>query len=358
MLNKKTAILLTISCLLMSCTGFPFITNPPIPTGVVTTIAGSANGFSDGTGSNAIFNTPRGISIDSSGNLFVADSQNHKIRKITPAGVVTTIAGSTGGFADGTGSNAQFNSPDGLTVDSSGNLFVADTYNYKIRKITPEGVVSTIAGSTSGFADGTGSNAQFGFPQGLAVDSSGNVFVADASNNRIRKITPAGVVSTFAGSDFHYKDGSGGFADGTGTNAQFYSPGGITIDRSGNLFVTDTKNGEIKKITPAGVVTTLAGNGLPGFTDGTGSNARFYNPEGITVDSSGNLFVADSGNQKIRKVTPEGVVSNFAGSTVGDANGTGTNSQFFNPSGLVVDNSGNIFVSDANNSLIRKIKIQ
>ena len=209
--------------------------------------------------------------------------------------LVATLAGSTAGFADGTGGAAQFNGPYGVAVDYSGTAYVADGNNHRIRKITSAGVVTTLAGSGArGFSDGTGVAAQFNYPIGVAVDSSGTVYVADAGNNRIRKITPAGVVTTLAG----YAAGS---ADGTGGAAQFKDPRGVAVDPSGTVYVADYGNHRIRKITPAGVVTTLAGS-TAGFADGTGSAARFNVPFGVAVDSSGTVYVADYCNHRIRKI--------------------------------------------------------
>jgi hypothetical protein len=242
----------------------------------------------------------------------VADSYNETIRKITLAGVVTTLAGSAGvsGSADGTGSAARFSSPGGVATDSGGNIYVTDAAA-TIRKITPSGVVTTLAGSASGRGSevGTGSAASFNRPAGVAADSGGNVYVADTDNSTIRKITPAGVVTTVAGSA-----GLRGSADGTGSAARFNSPWGVATDSSGNVYVADSRNDTIRKITPAGVVTTLAGSaGFFGSEDGTGSAARFNSPWGVATDSSGNVYVADSGNHTIRKMTPAGVVTTLAG---------------------------------------------
>ena len=285
------------------------------PAGVVSTLAGLAgsSGSADGTGSAARFCYPYGVAVDGSGNVYVADTDNYTIRKITPAGVVSTLAGLAGssGSADGTGSAARFDYPYGVAVDGSGNVYVADSGNNTIRKITPAGVVSTLAGmaGSSGSADGTGSAARFNYPTGVAVDGSGNVYVADTGNNTIRKITPAGVVSTLAGTA-----GSSGSADGTGSAARFYYPYGVAVDGSGNVYVADNDNYTIRKITPAGVVSTLAGlAGSSGSADGTGSAARFYYPYGVAVDGSGNVYVADTDNDTIRKITPAGVVSTLAG---------------------------------------------
>jgi len=335
------------------------ITAPTLPswliltTNNVTTFAGSSEGFADGIGTSAQFAYPYGLAIDNSGNIYVADEANHKIRKITPTGVVTTLAGSgVNGFADGAGSTAQFSYPMGVAVDASGNVYVADRENHKIRKITPSGVVSTLAGSTQGFKDDTGTAAQFNQPTGLTVDNVGNVYVADAANNNIRKITPSGVVSTFAG---QLGGSLGGYIDATGTSARFVYPTGITIDASGNLFVADYGNNKIRKITSARVVTTIAGSSY-GFADGLGTVAKFDSPIGITVDDSGNIYVADRYNYKIRKISPLGMVTTLAGTGgIGFANGEGAIASFDNPIGIAIDASGNVFIGDSGNHKIRKL---
>ena len=324
-----------------------------------TTFAGLPPGSADGTGSAARFNSPAGVAVDSADNTYVADTVNSTIRKITPAGVVTTFAGLAGstGSANGTGSAARFNGPVAVAIDNIGNIFVADTNNSTIRKITPARVVSTFAGlaGNDGSANGTGSTARFSFPSALAVDSANNIYVADTSNSTIRKITPARVVSTFAG-----LAGSTGSANGTGSAALFNFPSGVAVDRAGtgNIYVGDTSNFTIRQITPAGVVTTLAGSpGMRGGTNGTGSAARFELPEGMAVDSAGNIYVADTDASTIRKITPGGVVSTFAGSfaKAGPQNGTGSAARFNLPTDVAVDSSNNVYVADSNNCTIRKI---
>jgi sugar lactone lactonase YvrE len=329
------------------------------PAGVVTTLAGSAGlaGSVDGTGSTARFYYPSGVAVDGTGNVYVADGNNSTIRKVTPAGVVTTLAGLAGwsGSADGMGSAARFYYPYGVAVDQTGNVYVADSYNSTIRKVTSAGVVTTLAGSASlsGSADGTGSAARFYVPKGVTVGGTGDVYVADSANHTIRKISPAGAVTTLAGSV-----GLGGSADGTGSAARFFAPQGVAVDGSGNIYVADGNNSTIRKVTPAGVVTTLAGNaGLSGSADGTGSAARFYYPQGVAVDGSDNVYVADSYNQTIRKISPAGVVTTLAGSALlaGSADGTGTAARFYYPLGLAVDGSGNIYVADTSNQTVRKV---
>lgn len=318
------------------------------PAGVVSTLAGSTRGYEDGSGANAKFSEPRGITVDLQGTIYVADFGNDKIRKITPTGVVTTLAGSIRGFADGTGTTAQFNLPYGITVDSNGIIYVADMDNDRIRRVTPTGVVTTIAGSSRGYVDGNGVNAKFSQPRGITIDSLGNIFISDTSNQRIRKITPSGTVTTVAGS------GASGFADGIGTSSIFFLPRGLAVDRSGNLYVSDTENNRIRKVTSNGTVTTLAGSNRIAI-DGTAENAQFNSPTGITRDTSGNIYVADTFNHRIRKISPDGLVTTLAGSTAGYADGTGTGAQFNLPWGVAVDALGNVFVADRNNNRIRKI---
>jgi len=334
------------------------------PAGVVTTVAGTPglSGGTDGTGAetNVSFNAPQGPALDSAGNLYVSDYLGATIRKITPAGVVTTVAGSASvtGLTDATGSEARFLNPSGLAVDAAGNIFVADTGNRVIRKITPAGVVTTFAGTagTAGTADGTGTAASFNYPRGLAVDSAGNLYVGDCNNNTIRKITPAGVVTTFAGTAGTY-----GGADGVGAAARFNFPNGLAVDGTGNIYVADEINNTIRKITPAGVVTTLAGlAGASGRVDGQGSAARFDHPTGVTVDGQGNVYVTDYNNQLIRKVTATGEVSTVAGvgGTSGFLDGTGyllNPSLFRNPSGVAVTAGGIAYVADTGNHSIRSI---
>ena len=319
---------------------------------VVSTLAGSSQGLDNQPGTAAKFSNPSGTAVDSSGTVYVADSANHVIRRITSAGVVTTFAGDgISGSKDGTGSGAQFNTPSAIVINSSGTLFVSDSGNHCIRKITSAGVVSTFAGGSSGFADGIGSNAQFNSPQGIVVDSLGNVFVADSGNHRIRSITAAGQVSTLAGQS------TSGTTDDSGTSARFNTPIGIAIDSLRNLYVTDKNGHRIRKVTAQGGVSTLAGS-TSGFTNDTGTAAQFNSPVGIAVDSTGTLYVADTGNHRIRTVSSTGVVTTFVGlSNSGTSNGSPSQAQFNSPYSITVGTTGVFYVADYSNHRIRKIVV-
>ena len=323
--------------------------------GQISTFAGSGIfGFLNGTGTAAKFNTPTGIATDIAGNIYVADYGNNVIRKITPAGVVTTLAGSgVIGSKDSTGTGASFHFPAGVATDVAGNVYVADQSNNLIRKITSAGVVTTLAGSgVPGAVNGTGTTASFNNPDGVATDTAGNVYVADFTNNLIRKITPAGVVTTLAGS------GTPGATNGTGTAASFNAPFSVATDAAGNVYVADRQNNLIRKITPGGVVTTLAGSGVHGAANGTGTAASFGAPNGVATDAAGNVYVAEYDNNDIRKITHAGVVTTIAGSdTSGSANGIGAAASFKTPYGVAGDASGYIYVADADNALIRKISV-
>ena len=412
------------------------------PAGLVMPLAGAAyaTGSIDGAGAAARFNYPGGIAVDTAGTVYVADTQNNTIRKISPAGGVTTLAGSAaeGGYGstDGIGAAARFLSPMGLTMDGAGNIYAADSGNNTIRKITLAGLVTTVAGTASGAgsADGNGTSARFnnaGYidvgPSGssykansgnnltagkfnysgnVAMDGAGNVYVADNGNNTIRKITPAGVVSTLAG-----MTGVSGSADGVAVTATFNNPNGVAVDIAGNVYVADAGNHKIRKISAAGIVTTIAGgdwesaanSGFAGFSPGSV-------PVSIAVDASGNIFVADSGVGSIRKITASGLVSAFtapgagifsvhglihtsalsapsslaidahgniyatntcsivkitadgvikvlagAQHACGSSDGAGVAAGFQNPTGLALDAAGNIYVADSGNHTIRKV---
>tara|TARA_R110000737_G_scaffold44739_3_gene65005 strand:+ start:139 stop:1758 length:1620 start_codon:yes stop_codon:yes gene_type:complete len=267
----------------------------------VTTLAGNGNyGFANGSGQDAQFDAPVGITSDSNGNIYVADLFNNSIRAITPSGEVTTLLDlNSSELIPVLGQNFSFN-PDGLAIDDEDNLYITERSSHSILKVAFSGEISRIAGDgTSGYVDGNGTSAKFSYPKDIAVDSNGNLYVTDNGNNVIRKISTSGDVSTFAGSTVS------GFSNGTGAIASFNYPQGITIDSQDNLYVVDVGNHSIRKIDMLGSVTTLAGNGISGFTSGIGSQAMFNQPRGISIDTNGNLYVTDSGNNSIRLITQE-----------------------------------------------------
>ncbi len=349
------------------------IYSTPAPFVTIAGKAGSP-GTADGTGAAAQFNSPAGIAEDTHSNLYVVDRYKGTIRMLTPAGtnwMVTTIAGTPGAAssdADGTNGAARFDDPVGIAVDTNGNLYVGENNGSTIRKITPAGtnwVVTTIAGQPEvwDYADGTNGAALFNGPQNLTVDTRGNLYVADFYNSVIRKVSPVGsnwVVTTIAGQPLQP-----GYADGTDGAASFYTPYGLALDGAGNLYVADkyaASGGIIRKLTPVGtdwVVSTIAGNAaMSGDADGTNNAALFNDPLGLAMDSISNLYVADYGNYTIRKLAPSGtnwVASTIAGVTgvFGFSDGTGTNALFNQPWGATVDDAGNLFVTDIGSATIR-----
>jgi sugar lactone lactonase YvrE len=327
------------------------VVNPSTP------FAGLVSGSADGPGSTARFSGPKGLAIDGAGAVWVADTGNDTIRRIDPGGTVATAAGSAGlqGSADGRGGAAQFFHPSSVAADAGGDLYVADTPNQVIRKIAPDGTVTTLAGAaaTPGSADGPGPAARFYNPGGVAVDASGNVYVADTYNDTIRRISASGQVTTLAG-----QAGSPGYQDGAGNAARFNSPNDLRVDAAGNVIVADTANHVIRRVAPDGTVSTVAGAaGVSGSADGPAASARFFDPEGVAVAGDGTIYVADTGNDTIRKVAPDGTVSTLAGiaGASGAANGPGAYAQFDAPQGIAVDASGTVYVADTGNSAIRKI---
>jgi sugar lactone lactonase YvrE len=340
----------------VSTTGTPggTVTGTTTGTTVGTNTGGSTNsntgsGISQGGQANALaarFNGPTGLAIDSSGNVYVADSGNGTIRRIAPNGSVTTIAGTPGvrGSADGVGAAAQFNTPTNITIDPSGNLYVVDAGNHTVRKIAPGNVVTTFAGmpGARGYANGMGTAARFDQPWGIAADGAGNVYVADTQNYAIRMITPAGEVSTFAGDKARR-----GRVDGERASASFLNPVGISIDAAGNLYVTDTYGPPapnipedstlIRKITPAGTVSTIAGN----LSDGP-TPAQFSGTVAVEADGEGNVYLADS--RSIRRVSTAGVVTTIIDST-----------EFSGLQGIAMNGAGDLLVSDQGRHVVVKV---
>lgn len=320
---------------------------------IVTTIAGSdTQGSADGKGKAATFTQPTGITVDSKGNVYVSDHYNHTIRKIDTAGNVTTFAGMPGesGLQDGSGSAARFVGVELLAIDKDDNIIAADSYGYSIRKISPTGVVTTVAGRWQhGSTDGPASTATFNGPSGVTIDKDNNILVADAGNNKIRKITTGGEVSTIAGAgDFWHNDGPV-------NTANFAGPVSLATSADGAIYVVEGAGHSVRKIS-GGMVSTFAGTTQPGDREGTGSEAAFYYPHGIAIDKTGNLFLADFSNQGIKKITPEGRVSRYTTGAIVNVDEPGV-SPFYGPYGIAIDKEGSLFVTDYHRHRVRKISI-
>lgn len=331
----------------------------------IETIAGDGTGAYSGDGgpaSSARLNGPEGVAVDSQGNIFIADYCNHRIRKIGTDGIIRTAAGNgVKSFAGdgGPATNAGLNSARGVAVDSAGNLYIADTDNHRIRKVDTNGNISTVAGNGSDgyLGDGVaGTSTRIAAPRGVAVDSAGNVYIADTDNHRIRKVEPSGNISTVAGNGTGMYSGDGGPA----TTAQLNGPTWVALDTQGNLFVADANNNRIRKILTNGNIITIAGNGTGDFSGdgGPATQASLSWPYGVAVDSLGNVYIADDNNQRIRKVGTNGIIDTIAGNGpalfVGDG-GPATGARLSVPCGLAVDARGNIYVPEYATHRIRKL---
>lgn len=319
----------------------------------VKTLTGDTAGYMNGATSIALFNSPTAIVNDTAGNLYVADTYNNVIRKIWSTDSVTTLAGNdTAGYRNGNSSTSEFNSPLGICMDRNGNVYIADTYNHVIRKITPSGTVSTLAGTgTAGLVNGPADSAEFYLPTGVAADTSGNIFVADNGNYCIREISTTGMVSTVAGT------GYAGFKNGASDTSMFNGLFGIMVNDSGTIYVTEYLNNDVRRISN-GMVSVLAGYRYTptpeGFRDGSSDTALFNNPTGITADNSGNIYVSDEYNNRIRKIG-NGTVSTLAGNgTAGWVDSLDYESEFNNPYGITMY-KGNFYVADNGNNKIREI---
>jgi sugar lactone lactonase YvrE len=339
-------------------------------TGTVLRIAGQPGqlGFSgDGRiATSAQLNLPMGLAFDAAGNLYIADMFNNRVRKVTPAGIITTVAGDgTAGFSGdgGLAGSAQINEPQALAFDAGGNLYIADTKNFRIRKVTSAGIISTLAGTGLQGSSGDGgpaNNALLSYPRGLACDAAGDVYIADSDVFRIRKVTPTGIISTIAGNGTPGYSGDGGLA----TNAQINRPVGLGFDAAGNLYIADGGNNRIRKVTQAGIISTLAGNGTPGFSGdgGLAVSAQLSLPGGLAFDAVGNLYIADQNNNRVRNVAPDGVISTVAGNGIGRYSmysgdgGPATRARLSDsPGGLAFDAARNFYIADTTNHCVRMV---
>jgi trimeric autotransporter adhesin len=345
-------------------------------TGIITNAAGDAtSGYSGdgGLATLATVNGPQGVAFDVSGNIYIADSGNSCIRMIAKStGIITTVAGiassyrfSTFGGDGGLATSAKLSAPYGVTVDASGNIYIADTGNDRVRMVTKStGIITTLAGDGTAGYSGDGGQARLSWlrtPNGVAVDASGNIYIADSYNNRIRMVTKStGIITTVAG------DGSDGYhGDGRlATSTSLYIPEDVTVDASGNIYIADTSNQRIRMVTKStGIITTVAGNGLSGYSGdgGLATSARLYFPSGVTVDASGNIYIADSGNDRVRMVTKStGIITTLAGNGTAGYSGDGGQAKLSllnNPSGVAIDASGNIYVCDTGNDRLRVLLV-
>ena len=337
---------------------------------IISTFAGNGTAGYLGNGVQAtaaeLWN-PTGVAVDARGNLYIADADNNRIRTVSTAGIISTIAGNgTAGYGGdgGQATAAELRVPYGVAFDATDNLYIADEQNNVIRKVTTAGIITTVAGNgTAGYGGdgGQATAAALYYPTGVAVDARGNLYIADADNNRIRTISTAGIISTFAGT------GTGGYTGdgGQATSAKLHYPSGVSVDASGNVYIADQSNSRIRKVNPAGIISTIAGNGTNGYSGdgGQATAAGFRGPSGVSVDASGNVYIADYINSVIRTVNTAGIINTFAGrdsSGIGIAGYTGdggaaTAAELYFPQGVATDATGNIYIADASNNRIRKV---
>jgi len=332
---------------------------------IITTVAGNGVFNFGGDGGAAIaceLNYPTGVAVDNAGNIYIADAWNNRIRRVDAAGIITTIAGTdTVGYSGdgGAATLAALHYPTGVAVDQYNNVYIADTWNNTIRKINASGIITTIAGNGAGGYTGDGLPAtaeELYYPSGLAIDNSGNVFIADVSNQRIRKINAGGIISTVAGVGQYGYGGDGAAA----TLAGLGSPVGVAVDNAGNVYIADEGDSRIRKVDTAGIISTVAGTDISGYSGdgGPASAAMIYDPYGLAIDNAGNIYFTDAGNSLIRKISASGVINTIAGNDTAGYNGDAiapTASEINDPYGITIDHLGNIYFADESNSRIRKI---
>ena len=331
---------------------------------IINTFAGDASSFSGDGGPATIarLNLPTGVAMDAVGNIYIADPLNNRVRMIGVSGIITTIAGNSAvgyGGDGGPATDAQLNNPFGVAVDASGNVYFADMYNNCIRMINTSGMISSVAGSlfTGGYSGDGGPATAAGLsnPVAVVVDAAGNFYIVDQGNEVIRKVDASGTITTFAGSYSGY-GGDGGPA----TSAQLNNPAGVAVDAAGNVYIADELNARIRKVNTAGIITTVAGNGILGFSGDSGAAtlAELYQPTGVGVDGAGDMYIADEANNRIRQVTTAGLINTIGGDGIGGFSGDGgaaTSAKMLFPSAVTTDVAGNVFVADESNNRIRKI---
>lgn len=328
------------------------------------TIAGNGTSGFSGDGGQATLASIKfafGVAVDASGNVYIADTQNHRIRKVTTTGVISTIAGTTQGFSGdgGPAVAAEFNNPTSIAIDGSGNLYITDWNNHRIRKIDVSGTITTIAGNgTIGFSGdgGPATSAQLNYPWGVAADFAGNVFIADFINWRIRKVSTTGTITTIAGNGIASYSGDGGL----GTSASINKPRNVAVDGSGNVYIADQENNCIRKVNTSGIISTFAGNTVAGFSGdgGAATSAQLNWPSAVAADPSGNIYITDQNNDRIRKVNTSGIISTIGGNGVQGFSGDGglaTSAQLYYPLAITIDGANNIVFSDTYNQRIRTI---
>ena len=334
------------------------------PNNIISTVAGNGSATYAGDGgaaTSASLYTPYGVAFDTAGNFYIADLNNNRIRKVDKNGILTTVAGKSGsGYSGdgGTATNASLHSPANVALDTSGNLFIADSQNNRIRKVAANGIITTVAGNGSATFAGDGgsaTNASLNYPNGVVFDAFGNLYIADTDNNRIRKMDTNGIITTAAGNGAGFS-GDGGLA----TNAILYWPHGVTFDISGNLYIADYNNNRIRKMDTNGIITTVAGKSGSGYSGdgGTATNSTLYYPEGVSCDTFGSLYIADMDNNRIRKVDTNGIITTVVGKGTAGYSGDGgtpTNASLYHPFGVTCDTSGNLYIADTVNARIRKV---
>jgi sugar lactone lactonase YvrE len=339
-----------------------FFDGTGLPGSFITTVAGNGTNAYSGDGgaaTNASFGSPSGVALNAASNLFISDYSGNRIRKVGPNGIITTVAGNGAASYAGDGvaaTNTSLNGPKGLTVDAAGNLFIADYWNQRVRKVGTNGIITTVAGNGSTGYGGDGvaaTNTSLYFPLGVAVDAAGDLFIADSANDRIREVGTNGIIATVAG-------GGIGGDGGPATNASLYAPGDVVVDATGNLFIADDGDLLVRKVDTNGIITTVAGNGYSGYSGdgGAATNASLSSPIGLALDSKGGLFIADHNNNCIREVATNGTITTVAGNGTPAYSGDGglaTNASLFYPSAVALDSSENLFIADTGNNRIRKV---